>query len=377
MATFKGIFPAPKLKPMEFGLFSVNKGGAEVTGDSVEAEHWVRGFEVDLESRPNYVRIMDDTDSVTTVVYSDPSAPRYLEVKPFFIEVEDFATTMGLLGLDRKERVLRQLEAVTQRTVERELWEGDITTGRGYSNTYFTDEDTAIIVGGGTPVPPHHAIAYLERGVATNSASGEQGFLHITRDVAALLGSQYMLTRNDDDPNHIHIETNSGTTVAIGSGYTGNGIHYSIATTSSVSGTAFTLTTNKTHYIAVGETVKITGLTGVQATLNGSYTAVAGTTGSTIVVTLPSSQTVAGNSSVGAGAYAQMQSSADHKWLYATGTIGIKLGKSEVVNDTLAQAYAVTANNNDMRFKAFRPVAAYFDTSIHLAVKVDVSTTAI
>jgi len=380
MATFKGIFPAPKLKPMEFGLFSVNKGGPEVTGDSVEAEHWVRGFEVDLESRPNYVRIMDDTDSVTSVVFSDPNAPRYLEVKPFFIEVEDFATTMGLLGLDRKERVLRQLEAVTQRTVEREFWEGDITTGRGYANTYLTDENTVVLAAPSgartTAVPPHHAIAYLERAIGDTSASGEQGILHITRDVAALLGSQYMLTRNDDDPNHIHIETNSGTTVAIGSGYTGNGIHYSIATTTAVSGTAFTLTTTNPHHISVGETVKITGLTGAQATLNGSYAAVAGTTGSTIVVTLPSSQTVAGNSSVAAGAYAQMQASADHKWLYATGTIGIKLGKSEVVNDTLAQAYAVTANNNDMRFKAFRPVAAYFDTSIHLAVKVDVSTTA-
>jgi hypothetical protein len=376
MSIFKGIFPAPKLKPMEFGLFSVNKGGPDLSDDSVDAEHWVRGFEVDLESRPNYVRVIDDTNSVTSVVYSDPSAPRYLEVKPFFIEVEDFATTLGLLGLNRRERVLRQLEGVTQRTVEREFWEGDITRGRGYANTFITDEDTVTILGGGVALPPHHAIANLERGVSNYSASGEQGFLHITRDVAALLGSQYMLMRIDDDPNHIHIETNSGTTVVIGSGYTGNGVHRSIATTSAVSGTSFTLTTTNPHYIEVGETVQITGLTGAQATLNGTYTAVTGTTGSTIVVTLGSSKTVAGNSSV-TGAYAQMQSSVDHKWLYATGTIGIKLGKSEVVNDTLAQAYAVTANNNDMRFKAFRPVAAYFDTSIHLAVKVDVSTTAI
>jgi hypothetical protein len=357
---------------MEFGLFSVNKGGPEVSGDSVEAEHWVRGFEVDLESRPNYVRIMDDTDSFTETVYSDPDAPRYLEVKPFFIEVEDFATTMGLLGLDRKERVLRQLDAVTQKTVERELWEGEITRGRGYLNTYFTDEDTVVVLGGGAALPPHHAIANLERGIGNYSASGEQGFLHITRDVAALLGSQYMLTRNDDDPNHIHIETNSGTTVVIGSGYTGSGPANNVSNKALTSNVA-TLTTTKPHYLTAGETVEITG---VDATFNGTYT-VASTPTSTTFTYAKTATNVTSTAVTADTAYAQMLASADHKWLYATGTIGIKLGKSEVVNDTLAQAYDVSGNQNDMRFKAFRPVAAYFDTSIHLAVKVDVSTTAI
>jgi hypothetical protein len=377
---FKGIFPAPKLKPMEFGLFSVNKGGPEITTTSDVDARWVRGFEVDLESRPNYVRSWSETSNVSDVVSSDPAAPRYLQITPWFIEVEDRATTLGLLGLNRFERVLRQLEGVTQRTVEREFYEGTIARGAGYTgNTFLTDEDTCAVFGSGgaTAVPPHHAVAYLERGIGNNSASGEQGVLHITRDIAALLGSQYVLMRIDDDPNHIHIETNSGTTAIIGSGYTGNGVNYSIATTSAVSGTAFTLTTNKTHYISVGESVKISGLTGVQAPLNGTYTAVTGTTGSTIVVTLPSSQTVAANNAVAVGAYAQMQASAEHKWIYATGTIGLYLGESEVVNDNLAQAYDVTNNNNDMRIKATRPVAAYFDTSIHLAVKVDVSTTAI
>ena len=86
MAEFKGIVSAPKLKPMEFGLFSVNKGGPEVSGESEQAERWVRGFEVDLESRPNAVRVLDDTNTSVTDVYTDPNAPRYLEVKPFFIE---------------------------------------------------------------------------------------------------------------------------------------------------------------------------------------------------------------------------------------------------------------------------------------------------
>jgi hypothetical protein len=369
MAEFKGIVSAPKLKPMQYGLFSVNKGGPEESGNGDVAERWVRGFEVDLESRPNYVRVMDDTDSTTVEIYSDPDAPRYLEVKPFFIEVEDFASTLGLLGLNRMERVLRQLEGVTQRTVERELWEGDIARGQQNGNTYLTDEDTVVVLGGGASLPPHHAIANLERGVGNYSASGEQGVLHITRDIAALLGSQYMLTRNDDDPGHIHIETNSGTTVIIGSGYTGNGVAYNVSNKALTSNVA-TITTTNPHYLAVGETVEVSG---VDAVFNGSYTVVATPTATTFTYA-KSNANVSSTAVSSATAYAQMQASANNKWIYATGTIGIKLGKSEVVNDNLAQAYAVTANNNDMRFKAIRPVAVYFDTSIHLAVKVSVST---
>ena len=372
MAEFKGIFPAPKLTPMEFGLFSVNKGGPEVSGESDNAEHWVRGFEVDLESRPNYVRIMDDTDSTTITTFSDANAPRYLEVKPFFIEVEDFATTLGLLGLDRRDRVLRQLDAVTQKTVERELWEGEISRGQGNANTYLTDEDTVTVFGAGVAVPPHHAIALLERGTGNVSASGEQGYIHITRDVATLLGSQWMLTRIEDDPNHTHIETNSGTTVVIGAGYTGNGVAYNVTNKALTSNVA-TITTGNPHYLTTGETVKISG---VDATFDGSYTVASTPTTTTFTY----AKTAGNVTSIAVAldtAYAQMQASADHKWLYATGTIGLRLGASEVVNDNLAQSYDVAGNKNDMRFKALRPAAVYFDTSIHLAVKVDVSTTAI
>ena len=131
-----------------------------------------------------------------------------------------------------------------------------------------------------------------------------------------------------------------------------------------------TITTTNPHYLAVGETVEVSG---VDAVFNGSYTVVATPTATTFTYA-KSNANVSSTAVSSATAYAQMQASANNKWIYATGTIGIKLGKSEVVNDNLAQAYAVTANNNDMRFKAIRPVAVYFDTSIHLAVKVSVST---
>jgi hypothetical protein len=70
---------------------------------------------------------------------------------------------------------------------------------------------------------------------------------------------------------------------------------------------------------------------------------------------------------------ANATASATNKWMYATGTVKTYLGDVDVVNDNLAQSYDVSGNQNDMKLKAIRPAAAYFDPSIHLAVRVDLS----
>jgi hypothetical protein len=62
-----------------------------------------------------------------------------------------------------------------------------------------------------------------------------------------------------------------------------------------------------------------------------------------------------------------------NKWMYATGKVRVFLGNPDVVNDSVAQGYAVSGNQNDVRLKAIRPAAVYFDTSIHLSVRVDLT----
>jgi cytoskeletal protein RodZ len=71
--------------------------------------------------------------------------------------------------------------------------------------------------------------------------------------------------------------------------------------------------------------------------------------------------------------YVQMQGDDDTKWIYATGKVFAHLGKSEVVNDSLAQGYDVSGNRNDMKIKATRSAIAYFDPSVHLAIKLDLT----
>lgn len=65
--------------------------------------------------------------------------------------------------------------------------------------------------------------------------------------------------------------------------------------------------------------------------------------------------------------------SATNKWMYATGRVDVHLGKIEVVNDNLGQG--VDASINDMRIKAYRPAAVFFDPSIHYTVRVTLPTT--
>jgi hypothetical protein len=62
-----------------------------------------------------------------------------------------------------------------------------------------------------------------------------------------------------------------------------------------------------------------------------------------------------------------------NKWMYGTGSVHTYVGKVDVVNDSNGQAYDVSGNQNDMKLKAIRPAAVYFDTTIHLAVRVDLT----
>lgn len=296
---FDGTFPAPKLSPTEFGLFRVSEPNeARVTGMD---EKWVRGVAQFLDSYPSAVTNLDITANTDEVIYSqtDPfDGTRYLSgLTPFYVEVTDDASTLGLNGEDRFARVLRQLEGVTQKAVEAELWDGAIAQGESLANPYLTGP-TVTILNSGSALSPKRALALLEHKIGDASAAGEQGVIHVTRDVFSLLASNGQTFFHDKEKDHL--QTMGGTPVVIGSGYSGNGP------------------------VSLGEGAPATDFS---------------------------------------------------KWMYATGTVRVYLGEPDVVNDTYGQGYDVSGNKNDMKIKAVRPALAYFDTSIHLAVKVDLTTT--
>ena len=283
-----GIVAAPKIMPSEFGLLAVAK-----PENSVDEDRWARGFsqewDTDLYSATNY----DGTDTTSDSVASDATPTRYTEINPFFIEAQDIRSTLGMSKFDYIARLARQLEGVTQKAMEQELWDGAIRKGESHSNKALSAA-SATLVNGTTALTAAKALALLDFTMASTSPCGENGVIHMTKDVAGLLSASYMIFHNVETG---HLQTVSGTKIILGSGYTGTG---------------------------------------------------------------PDGQT---------GATA----SAGNKWMYGTGTVKTYVGKVDVVNDNLAQGYDVSGNQNDIRLKAIRPAAVYFDTTIHLAVRVDLT----
>lgn len=360
---FRGIYPAPELKPTEFGLFSAARVVTHTTRDY--DERWVRGFSQEFDSQPT-VRLLDSTGGDAHTLFDGSRLQRFQDVESFFIEVEDFRSAFNAAGEDRFARVLRQLEVATQKAVERELWDGYAAQADGTSTVYLTKAGEATLVADtpATGLSPAYALAALESALS-NSPVGEQGVLHLTRDIATLLGSQWLLMRVEDDPGKFHVETINGTTAIVGSGYTGDGPMVAITTKALATGVA-TITTSTNHYLVTGEQVRVSGL---GAPFDGTFEVTGTPTGTTLTYAISAPDV----SSTADSGLAQMVATTTEKWVYATGAVDVHLGKPELVNDNLGQGFDVSGSQNDMRIKANRPAAVYFDPSMHYAVKVDLS----
>jgi hypothetical protein len=378
MAEYRGIYPARDLVPCEFGLFSA----ARVVTDKTDKadQPWIRGFSYEYDSRPT-LRILKANGAQAVLLNDGAGLQRSRYISPFFIEIEDYHSTFDITGEDRYARVLKQLEAATQKAVEYELANGayaqTVATTSGMvthdaaigANQYLADVSSLVYADSltpGTKVSALRAIELLEHRLSTSPA-GEQGIMHLSRDIASSLGANYLLMRVEDDPGHFHVETINGTTTSIGAGYKGDGPVLSVANKALTANVA-TITVSTNHVLSVGETVVVSiG----DATFDGTQTVTA--VSSSSPWTFSYAKTATNVTSAAATGTAQMQGTQSTKWIYATGNVDVRLGVSEVVNDNIAQGYDSAGNKNDMRIKAQRPAAVYFDPAMHYAVKVDLT----
>jgi hypothetical protein len=288
----------------------------------------------------------------------------YRELKPIFIEVEDQHSTFSATGEDRFARVLRQLEGVSQKALEYELWNGEIALAESLPNLFLT-KSTCTVIANGTAFSPVRGMSLLEHYAGEASPAGEHGVIHLTRDAFFLIATNSGVFIHDTGKEHI--QTATGTPVIIGSGYSGDGPHVAINTIAVATNVA-TFVTTGAHYLAVGETFSVTTDAGGTA-FDGTWTVKAVTNSTTFTADI-----TAGNQSATATpGWVQMKGDDDTKWIYATGTVHAHLGESTVVNENLAQGYNVSGNQNDLKIKAQRPAVAYFDPSIHLGIKLDLT----
>ena len=222
MATFNGVFPAGELVQAPCGILSV----ADVMVHTARErdERWVRKFAYEFDSMPSYVRLLTVNDeTVTNGELSDNQADNsYAYYVPFFIDAEIFDSTFSLPGEDRFKQVVKALECVTQKALEFEFWEGNAAQAEtdANGNMYLRKSGAATIPASGAK-KPENALMILEQALAS-SPLGENGVIHMTRDMASILGSRLIYKKGETE-NSGRAMTRLGTDVIIGSGYTGNG----------------------------------------------------------------------------------------------------------------------------------------------------------
>jgi hypothetical protein len=356
-----GVVEAGKIVPSAFGLLVVVK-----PENSADEDRWIRGFSQEYETTVNNLKNWDDTDTYSYALVSNATVNYYDEIEPFFIEIEEIRSAMGFLGIDRISRLKRQLEGVTQKAMERELFNGDIRIARGHENKALVGG--ATVLNSGVALSPRRALALLEHSIAAVSHAGEQGIIHATRDVVALLSSNSQMLFHNKEFDHL--QTMGGTPVIVGSGYSGDGPRIAVATATISGSTTLTINTTGPHYLLAGDTVRYS-VVGANISQSSTSTAVVTSVDAdTVTITIASATNRSQENVTG---FIQQLGTASTKWIYATGNVKVYLGDVDVVNDNLGQAYDVTGKVNDIRLKAIRPAAVYFGPSIHLAVQVNLT----
>jgi hypothetical protein len=327
-------------------------------------------------------------------MYNGIGLPRFLDYLPFGIEVEDYASTLGIMAQDRFDRALKILEGTTQKAVERELWSGD-------SAKFGTGS-----VGG----------AYTAGTIAATYASSV-----ITLTIT---GGTSLL--KDGDRVNVTGLTYTGATGAVAGPFVVNGsttvggttIKYTAPTgTSAISGTAVVTDPSENNYLtkagsstnitvtAAGDSTRLALANleasladcplGQRGTIHMTHKAASILTGLGLLqridfnarldnddvnndkqalVTVLGTPVVVGSGYNGNGPtdIATAPATATAEWMFATGYVDVHLGHSSVINEDLARS--VAPNTNDAHIRAARTAAVHFEPCCHYAVRVDLST---
>lgn len=218
----------PDIKAPEKARFGILSPACTII--DLENGHWISDFRYEIVdsgvSVENQVIIGASPNKVQIV--SSESSILYRAYHPFNIQASIEISTLGNSPEDIQQRAKTVMDIVTQKAVERELWEGGIASllspnpqDNVDGNRYFSDSDSVDVTPTpGTAVHPKYGVALLEGALAKNTI-GYKGTLHIPRDVAYGVD----LEVGDDS-----LTTKLGTDVVAGVGYTKRGPNGTLAT---------------------------------------------------------------------------------------------------------------------------------------------------
>lgn len=223
MAGLRSRIAPPPLSPPVINLVTSSRNPDPVDPATGKDIHWEQGFEFQPipNQDPQLGQVVCGTDS-EDMDDVDPSP--VVSTIPWYAMVEDKCSSFGFAAHDFVRRALTGLAAATPKAVEKEFWNGTVAQAEGNDNLYLAMAAVAsrddgfgpIIINPtpGTPVPLSEAIALLE-GALGGCGAGARGMIHASPATTPnFLGvrreGNLLLTQRD-------------TIVCSGSGYSGAG----------------------------------------------------------------------------------------------------------------------------------------------------------
>lgn len=208
MAALRTIISARPLEVAPYGLLSL------VDPDSMTTDRWIGGIVQESVACTGTLQLLDVCGSGTPLKVVQPVGNPNQNYTPFGIEVYDECSTFGITERDSRQRALDVFENCVGKGIETEFWRGTLAKQNAYAdNRYLASPNATNVTPGVGPVKIKYGLALLERALG-DAGCGTRGTIHVTRDVASVLGAK------DVDG---HLETPLGNYVVAGTGYTGHG----------------------------------------------------------------------------------------------------------------------------------------------------------
>ena len=379
---------AHELIPYPFGLLSV----ASVSEYTEAESHWARYTAHEFNSDAFALRLLTiNDDTVTNGELHDATidgayAKRFLEYTPFGIEVEDYASALGILSQDRFERVTKIMHASTSKAVERELWEGySAKEGTGYTAYVVSG---AVVASNIATVTTTSAHGFAVGDIVTlyNLTSGSGKVLYVVTGVPTTTTFTIAYTATDGavtlgtDPtasksNNYLTKAHASTVVSVATG--GDTPRLALARLEGALAQCPSGLKGAIHMSRKMASVMYDYLERVDFTakLDRDDVIEQGYGSGQILVTKLGTPVIVGTGYTGTGPddNANAATTATTEWMYATGYVDVHLGHIDVVNEDLARSFTVEPNTNDARIKALRTAAVHFEPCCHYAARVDYS----
>lgn len=203
--------------------FGILSPAVTVVEDTSEYPEWSSGYTYetpDAQTSVANTTVLGTGNTESSVFdVTNPAAAPFRWYYPFGVRSKTLSSTFGTTPEKIEETAVKALEIVTQKSIEREFWEGAIAKllTSGNDNRYLAQSGAVDVTPTqGTPVKVHYGLALLEEALG-NATLGSAGTIHGPISTTSALKRALHVDTVDGEKVLV---TPNGNTMVSGSGYT-------------------------------------------------------------------------------------------------------------------------------------------------------------